>query len=204
MKHSFLRVTYYVGRVILTMAHASRARPLESDFSFSGVSLSSSISRLLHFCLLPFVLCLLLFSLPVPPASVFAVITQEVEEALTCQCGCGLTVHSCNHLQCGFAVPAKQTILDLVSQGKTKEEITVSFVAQYGEKVLSAPTTSGFNLVAWITPFLAVVVGGALIGVISLRWTRRRRQQESESPRTATASDQYRERLKKELESFEG
>jgi c-type cytochrome biogenesis protein CcmF len=30
---------------------------------------------------------------------------QEVEEALTCQCGCGLTVHSCNHLQCPSGEP---------------------------------------------------------------------------------------------------
>src|SRR5262244_4131141 len=92
---------------------------------------------------------LLLVSLAIPPTSVFAVTTREVEEALTCQCGCGLTVHSCNHLQCGFAVPTKQTILDLVSQGKTKEEIAASFTARYGEKILSAPTTSGFNLAAW-------------------------------------------------------
>jgi uncharacterized membrane-anchored protein YhcB (DUF1043 family) len=59
-------------------------------------------------------------------------------------------------------------------------------------------------LAAWITPFLAIAVGGALIGVISLRWTRQRRQQESDSQQTAAAPDQYRERLKKELESFEG
>ena len=24
----------------------------------------------------------------------------QVESSLTCQCGCGLTVHSCNHLSC--------------------------------------------------------------------------------------------------------
>src|SRR2546428_13321399 len=84
--------------------------------------------------------------------------TQEVEEALACQCGCGLTVHSCNHLQCGFAVPAKQTIAEQVSQGKGKAEITAAFVVRYGEKVLSAPTTSGFNLAAWVTPFLVVLV----------------------------------------------
>lgn len=183
------------------ISYASRVRFLASDFSFSSLSLPFFLSRLLYFFLLPLAFCLIFF--PFPPASVFAVTTQEVEEALTCQCGCGLTVHSCNHLQCGFAVPAKQTILDLVNQEKTKEEITASFVARYGEKVLSAPTTSGFNLVAWIMPFLAVAVGGALIGVLSLRWTRRR-QQEKDLSQTATAPDQYRERLKKELESFEG
>jgi len=37
------------------------------------------------------------------PALAAVATQQEVEEALTCQCGCGLTVHSCNHLQCGSA-----------------------------------------------------------------------------------------------------
>jgi len=130
--------------------------------------------------------------------------TQEIEEALSCQCGCGLTVHSCNHLQCGFAVPAKQTIAEQVSQGKGKEEITAAFVARYGEKVLSAPTTSGFNLAAWLTPFLAILLGGVLIGLVSLRWTRHRAQHEQEKPSPLLGTDQYRDRLKKELETFDG
>jgi len=178
--------------------YASRLWFLVSGFSPSAPRLPFSVSRFLYFCFL-------LLSLAIPPASVFAVTTQEVEEALTCQCGCGLTVHSCNHLQCGFSVPAKQTIFDLVSQGKTKEEITASFASRYGEKVLSAPTTSGFNLAAWITPFLAILIGGVLIGFISLRWTRQRRQgqgNEGQQP-TAPVPDHYRERLKEELESFE-
>ncbi len=129
--------------------------------------------------------------------------TQEVEEALSCQCGCGLTVHSCNHLQCGFAVPAKQTIAEQVSQGKGKEAITAVFVARYGEKVLSAPPTSGFNLAAWITPFLAVLVGGVLIGFVSLRWSRRSLQNESGRSPAPASPEQYRDRLKKELDAFD-
>jgi cytochrome c-type biogenesis protein CcmH len=101
-------------------------------------------------------------------------------------------------------VPAKQTIAEQVSQGKGKEEITAAFVARYGEKVLSAPTTSGFNLAAWITPFLAILVGGGLIGLVSLRWTRNRVQNEQEKPSSVLGTDQYRDRLKKELETFDG
>ena len=130
--------------------------------------------------------------------------TQEVEEALSCQCGCGLTVHSCNHLQCGFAVPAKQTIAEQIGQGKGKEEIVTAFVARYGEKVLSAPTTSGFNLAAWITPFLAVLVGGVGIGLVGRRWSRRNPLNESDKPSALGETGPYRERLKKELDSFEG
>ncbi len=90
-----------------------------------------------------------------------------------------------------------------MSQGKGKEEITTAFVARYGEKVLSAPTTSGFNLAAWITPFLAVLVGGVLIGLISLRWSRRNVQNGSGRPPAPASADRYRDRLKKELDAFD-
>ena len=144
----------------------------------------------------------IILSLPLSvPASVT---TQEVEEALTCQCSCGLTVHSCNHLQCSFSVPAKQTIAEQIGKGITKEAIVQSFVTRYGEKVLSSPTTVGFNLAAWITPFLALIVGGIVIGFVSLRWSRQRAQQaETEKPASDSQADQYRDRLKKELETFE-
>ena len=128
----------------------------------------------------------------------------EVEESLTCQCSCGLTVHSCNHLQCSFAVPAKQTIAEQVGQGIAKEIIVQSFVAKYGEKVLSAPTTVGFNLAAWIMPFLALIVGGLAVSLVSLRWSRQRAQQGVKGkPVSDPQTDPYRDRLKKELDSFE-
>ena len=46
-------------------------------------------------------------------AAAASVTTKEIEEALTCQCGCGLTVHSCNHLQCGSGIPLKQVAQEL-------------------------------------------------------------------------------------------
>ncbi len=126
----------------------------------------------------------------------------ELEAALTCQCGCGLTVHSCNHLQCGFAVPRKKEIAQFLAEGKGREDILAAFVADYGEKVLSAPTTSGFNLAAWVTPFALILIGGLVIGVTSLRWARRR---PPPAPRTApVASDAYRDQLNKELADFDG
>ena len=98
---------------------------------------------------------------------------QEMEAALTCQCSCGLTVHSCNHLQCGFAIPAKEQIAEQLERGASREAILASFVTRYGEKVLSAPTTTGFNLTAWVTPFLVVLIGAVSIGLIARRWTKK-------------------------------
>jgi hypothetical protein len=48
---------------------------------------------------------------------------SEIEEALTCQCGCGLTVHSCNHLQCPSGEPIKDDIRRRLGLGESRETI---------------------------------------------------------------------------------
>lgn len=103
-----------------------------------------------------------------PPAVSFT----DIEESLTCQCGCGLTVHSCNHVNCGSALPLRDEIRAQMAEGKDREAILAHFAAKYGEKILSAPTTTGFNLLAWVMPFVLVLVGAALVGLTVLRWRR--------------------------------
>jgi cytochrome c-type biogenesis protein CcmH len=95
---------------------------------------------------------------------------EEVSEGLTCQCGCGLTVANCNHPQCEFSVPVRQQIETMISRGMGRREIISFFRARYGEKILSAPTTQGFNLLAWIIPFAAVFAGCLLIVGAIFRW----------------------------------
>lgn len=97
---------------------------------------------------------------------------QELEESLTCQCGCGLTVHSCNHLQCPSAIPLRQEIREQMGLGLGKTEILAHFEQKYGEKILSAPTTRGFNLAAWVTPFALLLIGGGFVAVTLRRWRR--------------------------------
>jgi cytochrome c-type biogenesis protein CcmH len=95
---------------------------------------------------------------------------QDVSEGLTCQCGCGLTVANCNHPQCEFSVPARTQIEAMIAKGMSEGQIIGVFRAKYGEKILSAPTREGFNLLAWIMPFAAVFAGCFIIvGAIS-RW----------------------------------
>lgn len=58
----------------------------------------------------------------------------------------------------------------MITQGMGREQIIGFFRAKYGEKILSAPTSEGFNLLAWIMPFAAVFAGCFIIvGAIS-RW----------------------------------
>lgn len=95
---------------------------------------------------------------------------QEVSEGLTCQCGCGLTVANCNHPTCSFSVPLRTQIEGLIKTGMSRAEIIAGFRHKYGEKVLSAPTTEGFNILAWVAPFLAVLAGLAFVLFTVGRW----------------------------------
>jgi cytochrome c-type biogenesis protein CcmH/NrfF len=97
---------------------------------------------------------------------------QDIEESLTCQCGCGLTVHACNHLQCPSAIPLRQEIRQQMALGLDKAHILAHFQQKYGEKILSSPTTHGFNLTAWTMPFIALAVGTVFVMVTLVRWRR--------------------------------
>lgn len=125
---------------------------------------------------------------------------SEIEESLTCQCGCGLTVHSCNHVQCPSGIPLKEEIASQLAAGKGREEILTYFSTKYGEKILSAPTTTGFNLVAWVTPFAMVLVAGAVIVVVSRRWRRPAPPPPTSQP---SVDDARRARLEAELDRFD-
>ena len=130
---------------------------------------------------------------------------QEIEESLTCQCGCGLTVHACNHIQCGSGEPIKKEIAERLARGESKDQILTAFTQKFGEKVLSSPTFAGFNWLAWVTPFAAVLVAG-----LALTVTIRRRAHAtadvlapSRPDRAPPSSDALRARLPRELDDLE-
>ena len=72
--------------------------------------------------------------------------------------------------------------------------------SRYGEKVLSAPTFRGFNWLAWITPFAAVLAGGAGIALVIRRWVRTPSVAPAPTVASAAAGDDpLRRRLAREL-----
>lgn len=131
----------------------------------------------------------------------------QVESELTCQCGCGLTVHSCNHLSCSSGEPLKEEIASQIATGKTLPSILSHFENKYGEVILSSPTKRGFNLVAWTIPFVLFGIGAGCVFLVLRRWRRESLGSEEEA-----ASDSYdsvttdpglRSRLEEELEKFD-
>jgi cytochrome c-type biogenesis protein CcmH len=125
----------------------------------------------------------------------------DLEESLTCQCGCGLTVHACNHLQCPSGIPLKEEIASQLALGKTREDVLSYFSGKYGEKILSSPTTSGFNIVAWVMPFAVVLVAATIIVVLTRRW--RRLPRTDAGPAASAADPGLRARLDAELDRWD-
>ncbi len=140
-----------------------------------------------------------------PAFGVSTVTQREIEESLTCQCGCGLTVASCNHLECGFAVPVRKHIAEALAEGQTAEQILEYYKKEYGEKVLSSPVAEGFNLLAWIGPLVAIVTAG----IAMFTYFRRRRvaatvpPNVAPTPAIAEAADSRLAQLRHEVEDLE-
>jgi cytochrome c-type biogenesis protein CcmH len=125
---------------------------------------------------------------------------QAVSEGLTCQCGCGLTVANCNHPQCEFSLPVRTQIEAMIGKGTGGPEIIAYFRGKYGEKILSAPTREGFNLLAWIMPLAVIAAGGGIIFMAVARWNAK-----PSAPSPVAVSDfgdndsELRRRLEREL-----
>ena len=65
-------------------------------------------------------------------------------------------------------------IVERIDAGDSSGEIKDKLVAQFGERILAAPPKSGFNLVAWIFPFVGIVVAALIVLVVLRRWRRAR------------------------------
>jgi cytochrome c-type biogenesis protein CcmH len=61
-----------------------------------------------------------------------------------------------------------------IAAGDTKSEIKQKLVDQFGPAVLAEPSKHGFNLLAWVLPFVGVALGAVVLGALAWRWSRGR------------------------------
>ncbi len=123
---------------------------------------------------------------------------SEVEKYLMCTCGCTMPLYTC---ECQKSEEMRANIQQMIKNGQTREQIIEAYVAKYGEKILSAPTREGFNLLAWVMPFLAVIVVGSILMTAVKRWSRNSASVQGAS--TPPLEKKYQERLEEELAKLE-
>lgn len=84
---------------------------------------------------------------------------------MMCACGCNQILLECNHVGCTYSDRMRGELIAAVDNGQSDSDVLQFFVQKYGTTVLAAPTKAGFDRVAWLMPYLALVLG---IGVVIL------------------------------------
>jgi cytochrome c-type biogenesis protein CcmH len=84
---------------------------------------------------------------------------------LMCACGCNQVLLECNHVGCTYSDRMRNELTAGIERGDNDSLVLQSFVQKYGNTVLAAPTTTGFNRIAWIMPFAVFA-----LAIVSTVW----------------------------------
>ncbi|HUY72634.1 MAG TPA: cytochrome c-type biogenesis protein CcmH [Gaiellaceae bacterium] len=98
-----------------------------------------------------------------------------------------------------LAQQMKAEIRRQIAAGWSESRIENYFIAALGPQVIGVPGSSGFDLLAWLLPFGAIVFGAGAVGVGARAWLRNRddsdtaaaaRSEQSMSPNLELRVDQ--------------
>jgi len=98
---------------------------------------------------------------------------HEITSQIICPCSCGEVLSGCT---CETGKSMQATVENGIRAGKDKKAIVNALVAQYGEVIRGAPKPEGFNLIVWIAPFAATLLGFLIAFLVLKRLVRRRTQ----------------------------
>src|SRR3984957_2490676 len=127
---------------------------------------------------------------------------DHLNHQMMCSCGCGQVLGECNHVGCPTSPVQLAELRTAINAGMNDQQVLDSFVAKYGATVLAAPTTHGFDLVAWIAPF--AVFAAALLGTILLVRNWSVGKKEDAEPARTPEMDALHERIRRETGSEGG
>ncbi len=98
---------------------------------------------------------------------------NSIGHRMMCVCGCSQILLECNHVGCAYSDKMRGELMAAVQRGDNDDLIMQAFVQNYGTTVIAAPTNTGFNRVAWIMPYLALVLGLATVYFVVRAWKKR-------------------------------
>ena len=126
---------------------------------------------------------------------------NKLGHQLMCMCGCNQILLECNHVGCTMSSRMRDELSAGLARGDNDSLVLQSFVQKYGNVVLAAPTSTGFNRVAWIMPF-AVFIAAVVLTIWLVRlWKSRAVAQPVPSPRIdARELDELRKKARQETE----
>src|ERR1700757_3573948 len=98
---------------------------------------------------------------------------NDLGHRMMCVCGCNQILLECNHVGCSYSDRMRAELVAAVDRGDNDDLTLQGFVQKYGTTVMAAPTKTGCNRVAWIMPYLVLVIGLAMVTLIVRAWRSR-------------------------------
>lgn len=95
---------------------------------------------------------------------------NQLGHKLMCVCGCNQVLLECNHVGCPLSDGMRGELVAAMNRPDSDDLLLQSFVQKYGPTVLIAPTTTGFNRLAWVMPYLALALGLTTVVLVVRAW----------------------------------
>ncbi len=98
---------------------------------------------------------------------------EKLGHQMMCMCGCNQILLECNHVGCTYSESMRGELVAALGSGSSDDAVLQTFIEKYGTTVLASPTHSGFDRVAWIMPYLALIVGIGGVALVVRAWHKR-------------------------------
>ena len=117
-----------------------------------GMTYVSNFKSIRFFSIISF---LILISCIIPTEHTKDDLNIKLEKEIMCPVCDGQTLDQSQSL---IAEDMKNSIKEKIAEGYNEEEIKNYFVDRYGENVVADPSTTGFNLLAYLVPILGLIL----------------------------------------------
>ena len=131
---------------------------------------------------------------------------KEIAKDLVCLCGT-CNRESLSTCLCNYGVAQRDKIGKEIDIGKTNNEIIQSFTLEFGDVVLASPRAEGVNLLAWIIPIVALLLGAIILRLFVIRRVDTSTPYSNEVGNTLSSDsrldEKQQKRLQNELKQFD-
>lgn len=93
---------------------------------------------------------------------------NEIAKDLNCPTCTGINLADCRTLTCE---QWREKIGELVDEGYSNQQVLDYFSTRYGRQVLQEPPRSGFTLMLWVLPVIALLAGGGWLFYTIRGWS---------------------------------
>jgi cytochrome c-type biogenesis protein CcmH len=96
---------------------------------------------------------------------------ENVGGKIMCTCSCGQMLLKCNHVGCPNSAKMIGQLRSQLVKTDDDEKVLQFFRDEWGVTTVVEPGHHGFELLAWILPFVGLAVGLLLVLVIVRKWS---------------------------------